>query len=153
HARRSGNVERRAVAERGDRSEVLGPEPAAEQRVPEELGERPELRLAGSLRRIGYLATGEGRVVLVDGDRNVPLGAELFRVPDVVAVTMRQDERPDVLDRAAHRRQLSRQVAIQAGEARIDDRDLTRLLHEIGVDDALVADAADAVSDLHTLAA
>ena len=51
---------------------MLGPEPPSEQRVPEEPGERPELLVAGSLRRIGNLTARERRVVLVDGDRNVP---------------------------------------------------------------------------------
>jgi hypothetical protein len=45
----------------------------------------------------------------VDLDGDVPLAPTASSEADVIAVAMGEDDRPDVVERAAHRRQLGRE--------------------------------------------
>jgi hypothetical protein len=85
----------------------------------------------------------------VDRDRDVSLRAEPLGEADVVAVAVGQDQGAHVLDRSAQRRELLRQVPVQAGDPRVDEGDLVRLLDQIGIDDAVISDAVDARCDLY----
>ncbi len=85
----------------------------------------------------------------MDTDRPAPLGAAALGETDVVAVAVRQNYRSDVLEAAPHRGELSREVVPQAREPGIDDGDLAAVLDQVGVDDAVTADAANSGCDLH----
>ncbi len=71
----------------------------------------------------------------MDADGHAVLGSQSLGEPVVVVVAMGQHERPDVLDRAAHGRQLGRQVSVVRGHARVDEGDRSGLLHEVAADD------------------
>jgi hypothetical protein len=117
-------------------------------REDQELQERRDLDRAESLRRVGDLAAGERGVQLVHEDRRVPFSADPLGEPDVVRVAVGQDDRPDIVERAAHRGQLARKIAKIRRRARIDDRHLATGLDEVRVDEA-VSQSPDARPDLH----
>jgi hypothetical protein len=85
----------------------------------------------------------------MDRHRDLLLAAEALGEADVVAVPVGQDQGADVGDRPAHRSQLPRDVPVVAGHAGVDDRHLAGLLEQVGVDDAAVTNAVDALRDLH----
>jgi hypothetical protein len=135
--RRARDVERRAIAERRDLRERLRAEralPDAEQQEPDE---RPDPRLPGLLVLRLDLAAGHRGVELVDLREDRTLDAEALGETDVVGVAVRQNERPDIVEAPAHRRELGRQIAPVPGQAGVDDRDLAAVLDEVGVDAAV----------------
>ncbi len=97
---------------------------------------------------VRHLASRERRVELVDADRQPALAACPLGESDVVRVAVGQDDGPDVLEAAAHRRELGRQVRPVARHPGVDDRDLTALLDEVRVDDA-APEPMDPIADLH----
>ena len=132
--RRARDVERRAVTERRDLGEGRRPERAVTRAEQQEPDERPDPDLPGLLALRLDLAAGHRRVELVDRGQDRPLAAESLGEAEVVAVAVGQHERPDVVERAAHRGQLAREVGPVAGHAGVDDRHLARLLDQVGVD-------------------
>jgi hypothetical protein len=84
----------------------------------------------------------------VDEDPDAALPAQPLGEADVVGVPVRQDEATDVVEGAAHRGQLGRQVLPVAGQAGIDDRDLAALFDQVAVDDAR-AEPAERFRELH----
>jgi hypothetical protein len=85
----------------------------------------------------------------MDRHRDPLFAAEPLREADVVGVPVGEEQGADVGHRPAHRGQLPGDVPVVAGQAGIDDGHLAGLLQEVGVDEALVADAVDAWCDLH----
>src|SRR5207302_5791473 len=60
-----------------------------------------------------------------------------------------QDQRTDIGGRPAHRGQFPVDVAVVAGQARVNNGHLPGLLDQVGVDHAVAADPVDARSNLH----
>ena len=64
-------------------------------------------------------------------DRDAALAADALREADVIGVRVREHDRADVRERAAHRRELVREIVPVARHAGVDDRDLAALLEEV----------------------
>jgi hypothetical protein len=60
-----------------------------------------------------------------------------------------QDQRTDIGRRPAHRGQFPVDVAVVAGQARVNDGHLPGLFDQVGIDHAVAADPVDARSNLH----
>src|SRR6266540_4197068 len=60
-----------------------------------------------------------------------------------------EDERADIGERPTHHVQLAGDVPVVAGHPCVDDRHRAGLLDEVGVDDAVVADAMNVRCDLY----
>jgi hypothetical protein len=86
----------------------------------------------------------------MDRHRDVLFAAEPLRKADVVGVPMGKEQGTDVGDGPPHRSQLPGNVPVVAGHAGIDDRHLTGILEQVGIDEALVTDAVNARCNLHT---
>jgi probable F420-dependent oxidoreductase len=143
------HVQRRPIPERGHLLQLRRAKPTVQHPEPEEAEKRAELGRAEALGRVGHLAAGQGGVGLMDRHRDPPLAAEPLREADVVGVPVGQEQGADVGDHPAHRGQLAGDGPVVAGQAGIDDGHLAGVLQQVGVDEALVADAVDARCDLH----
>src|SRR6476646_1768410 len=75
HLGRARYVERGTVTEGRDLADVPGTETAANEREPEEAGDRADLRRSQPLRRVLHLAASQRRVGVVHRDGNVAFGA------------------------------------------------------------------------------
>ncbi len=124
------------------------PQGAVARAVGEEAEERPDLHRTPAGHRLLDLAAGAPGVELVDEDRDATFAAESLGEADVVGVPVGQDDRPHVVERATHRGQLGRQVAPEAGQAGVDDRDLAALFDEVAVDEAR-AEPVERLRELH----
>src|SRR6188768_2990116 len=82
----------------------------------------------------------------VDGDAGLPMQAS--RVADMVGIAVSKDDGADVGHGAAHRRELTFEVAVLARHPGIDDRDAPAVFDEVAVDEA-VAESVQAVRELH----
>src|SRR5438309_11787323 len=152
HAGRAGDVEGRAVAERGDLRDRGRSQHAVAERESYEAEQRtdPDARPRLVLRLL--LAARHPGVELVDADPTSALTADTLGEPDVIGVGVRQYDRSHVGQRAPHRRKLAGQIVPVRGSAAVDDRDLAAFFEKIGIDEA-IADAMDAGRELHWRAA
>ncbi len=91
----------------------------------------------------------EGLVGPVDQHGPPAFAPRQLREADVIGVAVGEDDCPDVLEAAAHRRELGREQPPQAGGAGVDDRDLAGVLDQVGIDDAVRTHAVDPRRDLH----
>ena len=112
------------------------------------LQQRSDLDRAETLGRVRDLATCQRGVELVDEDRRAALAPDPLGEPDVVGMAVGQHDRPDVLERAAHRRELGRKVAPVRGGAGVDDRDLA-VRPRSGTSSDALAEPPDPGRDLH----
>ena len=145
--RRAGYLQRLAAGQPPGLRQVLRPESTAPARVPHESHQGTDPDLAPARFRL-LLATGAGRIGLVDVDRDVRLQAEAIREADVVGVAMGDQQGAYVGERAAHRCQLGEEVVPLAGEACVDDGHAAGILDQVGGDD-VVADAVERWRELH----
>ena len=136
--------EANVVTFRGFRDPQRSPPRAPEQ----EVEQRAETTSAESRARVGDLAASQRGVELVHADRHPTLVTDALGEADVVGMAVRQDQRAHVIDRASHGPQLTDEVAVEAGEAGIDDRDLAGFFDEIAVD-VVVAEPVQGRSESH----
>lgn len=85
-------------------------------------------------RRLLDLPAGTPRVKGMDVHRNVPLTPQLFGKTDMVRVTVGQNQRPDIVERASHRGKLTRQSTPIPGQAGINDRHQAAVLNQVTID-------------------
>src|SRR3954451_19789036 len=124
-------------------------QPASYEALPKEPKEWSDLRRAEPFHRIRNLPSSQRCVGLVDRDGNAMVVPEPFREADVVAVTVREDERLDVIHAPAHRRELPWEVSIEPGQAGVDERHASALFDEVRIDLAVASDAVDPWRDFH----
>ena len=142
------DVEGDAIAVGRDLADVDRLEAAPTQAEEHEPQERDRADRTAASRRVLHLAAGQCGVELVDRHREAALGPGALGEADVVGVPVGQDDGPDVVQGATHRRQLGQQVRPVAGHPRVDDRDAAGLLEEVHIDQAR-AESTDPVGDLH----
>ena len=121
HPRGAGDVERGAVAVRrhlADRRLPKGTPPQAEE---EKRQERDRPNRAAALGRVRDLAPGQRGIELVDPRDPAPLASRPLGEADVVGMAMGEDERPNVVQGPAHRRELAEEVGPVAGHAGVDE--------------------------------
>ena len=114
----------------------------------QESQQRTKTPLAEAGAGVGYLASRQRGIELVNAHRDAVFVTDALGKADVVGVPVRQDKGPNVLDRAAHGRQLTHEVAVIGWHPGVDDGDLARLLDEVAPD-SFVSQAVQGRGDTH----
>ena len=127
-SRRSGHVEDGARGERRDLGDRRAAQAAVRRGVRQEADHRADAHRIPSGARLLCLAARLGGIGSVDPDGHAMVAPQALCESDMVDVAVGQQDRRDVVERAAHGVELGREILPEAGQTGIDDRHPTARL-------------------------